>query len=50
MEKTKVAVVTLGDTRREFYQKRAQIAEAEIAKVKEAFGGKYDLFMPDNRI
>lgn len=47
MEKTKVAVVTLGDTRREFYQKRAQIAEAEIAKVKEAFGGKYDLFMPD---
>ena len=46
MQRQKVAVVTLGDSRREFYRKREHIALAEVEKVKEAFGGKYELFMP----
>lgn len=43
MEKIKIAVVTLGDSRREFYKKREAIVQAEIEKVKEAFGDTYDL-------
>ena len=42
MKKQKVAVVTLGDSRKEFYKKREHIALAELEKVKEAFGDKYD--------
>lgn len=34
MEKRKVAVVTLGDSRREFYKKRESIVLSEIEKVK----------------
>lgn len=47
MDKIKVAVVTLGDSRREFYKKRVHIAEAEIEKVRQCFGDRYELFMPD---
>ena len=43
MEKKKVAIVTLGDSRREFYKKREAIVASEIEKVKKAFGDKYDL-------
>ena len=46
MKKQKVAVVTLGDSRKEFYKKREHIALAELEKVKEAFGDKYDLYLP----
>lgn len=46
MNKMKVAVVTLGDSRKEFYKKRRHIADAEIEKVKAAFGDQYDLFLP----
>lgn len=46
MEKYKVAVITLGDSRREFYKKREHIAQAEIEKLRGVFGDKYDLFMP----
>ena len=44
MDKAKVAVVTLGDSRREFYQKRAHIAQAELEKIKQVFDDKYDLY------
>ena len=37
MEKKKVAIVTLGDSRREFYKKREAIVASEIEKVKKAF-------------
>ena len=37
MEKKKVAIVTLGDSRREFYKKRETIVASEIEKVKKAF-------------
>lgn len=46
MGKQRVAVVTLGDSRKEFYKKRENIALAEIEKVKEVFGEKYDLYLP----
>lgn len=46
MKKQKVAIVTLGDSRREFFKKREHIVQAEIEKVKEAFGSTYDLFLP----
>ena len=45
MEKKKVALVTLGDSRREFYKKREAIVASEIEKVKKAFGDKYDLYI-----
>ena len=45
MEKKKVAIVTLGDSRREFYKKREAIVASEIEKVKKAFGDKYDLYI-----
>ena len=45
MEKKKVALVTLGDSRREFYKKRESIVASEIEKVKKAFGDKYDLYI-----
>ena len=45
MEKKKVAIVTLGDSRREFYKKRETIVASEIEKVKKAFGDKYDLYI-----
>lgn len=45
MEKRKVAVVTLGDSRREFYKKRESIVASEIEKVKKVFGNKYDLYI-----
>ena len=32
MEKKKVAIVTLGDSRREFYKKREAIVASEIEK------------------
>ena len=47
MSKTKVALVTLGDTRKEFYKKREHIASGEIEKAKEAFGEKYDLWISE---
>lgn len=46
MKKQRVAVVTLGDSRREFYKKRESIALREIEKVRQVFGEKYDLYMP----
>ena len=39
MEKKKVAIVTLGDSRREFYKKREAIVASEIEKVKKAIWG-----------
>lgn len=38
MEKKKVAIVTLGDSRREFYKKREAIVASEIEKVKRHLG------------
>lgn len=38
MEKKKVAIVTLGDSRREFYKKREAIVASEIEKVKKPLG------------
>mgnify|MGYP000317328360 FL=1 len=38
MEKKKVAIVTLGDSRREFYKKREAIVASEIEKVKRPLG------------
>lgn len=46
MEKLRAAVVTLGDSRREFYKKREHIVRAELEKLKQAFGDTFDLFMP----
>lgn len=46
MEKVKVAVVTLGDSRREFFKKRESIVQEELEKVQAAFGERYDLFFP----
>ena len=45
MEIKKVAIVSLGDSRREFYKKREAIVASEIEKVKKAFGDKYDLYI-----
>lgn len=45
MQKTKVAVVTLGDSRREFYQKRTHIVQSELDKLQAVFGQRYDLFI-----
>lgn len=45
MKKQRVAIVTLGDSRKEFYKKREHIALAELEKVKEIFGEKYDLYI-----
>ena len=45
MKKLKVAVVTLGDSRKEFYKKREHIVQSEMEKVRAAFGGKYDITM-----
>lgn len=47
MNKIKVAFVTLGDSRKEFYKKREHIALAEINKVKGQIAKDYDLFCPD---
>lgn len=46
MDKFKLAVVTLGDTRVNFYKQREEIAQKEIAKIKSVLEDKYDLFMP----
>lgn len=40
MKKLKVAVVTLGDSRKEFYKKREHIVQSEMEKVRAAFGGR----------
>ncbi|HLV08796.1 MAG TPA: hypothetical protein VKY40_01175 [Halanaerobiales bacterium] len=47
MEKKKVALVTPGDSRREFFESRYSIVEDELNKIKRALGEKYDLFIPD---
>ncbi len=45
--KIKVAVVTLGDSRKEFFLSRINIVNDELQKLKETLGEKYDLYMPD---
>lgn len=44
MEKKKVAIVTLGDSRREFYKKREAIVASEIEKVKKAMSLRAEYF------
>ena len=46
MEKQRVAIVTLGDGRQEFFKKREPVVAAETEKIKQVFGERYDLFMP----
>jgi len=45
--KIKVAVVTLGDSRKDFFLSRINIVNDELQKLKETLGEKYDLYMPD---
>lgn len=47
MKKKKVALVTLGDSRIEFYKKREYIVKEELNKLVEALKGKYELFVPE---
>lgn len=46
MVKQRVAIVTLGDSRQEFFKKREPVVAAEIEKIKQAFGNRFELFMP----
>ena len=43
--KFKVAVITLGDTRKEFYQQRIGIVERETAHLKVILSQEYDLYL-----
>ena len=45
MKKQRVAIVTLGDSRKEFYKKREHIALAELEKVKAELDSKNDLLL-----
>lgn len=47
MNKIKVALVTLGDSRRSFYEKRAHIALRETARACAWLSARYDLYAPD---
>lgn len=45
--KIEIAVVTIGDSRREFFLNRISIVNTELQKLKEVLGEKYDLYMSD---
>lgn len=45
--KRKIAVVSLGDGRRDFYETRRHIAEEETKKLVETLGEYYDVFAPE---
>ena len=47
MEKKKIAVVSLGDCRRPFYETRRHIAEEETEKLLRVLGECYEIYAPD---
>lgn len=47
MEKKQIAVVSLGDCRRPFYNTRAHIAEEETKKLIDGLSEVYDVYAPD---
>lgn len=47
VEKPKVALVTLGDSRKEFYESRIQIVKEEKEKAAKVLGEKFSLYMSD---
>lgn len=47
MKKNKVAIVTLGDSRREFFENRYDIVKAELKKLKNVLSKKNELYIPD---
>lgn len=47
MQKPKVAIITIGDTRSEFYQKREHIVREEIEKVKQALNKDFELYVSE---
>jgi len=47
VEKKKVALVTLGESRIEFYRKREHIVKEELNKLVGALERKYELFIPE---
>ncbi|MTI60470.1 MAG: hypothetical protein FH762_10955 [Firmicutes bacterium] len=47
MNKNKIAIITLGDSRREFFKNRVHIAEAELKNIIGVLEKDYELYIPD---
>jgi L-fucose isomerase len=47
MKKFKIAVVTLGDSRREFFENRLNIVEYELEKLTNKLSDEFDLYIPE---
>ena len=47
MKKFKIAVVTLGDSRREFFENRINIVEDELEKLTNKLSNEFDLYIPE---
>ena len=45
-DRMKIAIITLGDSRREFFANRAHVADTEMVRLKEVLEKQYELYMP----